>query len=210
MGGRQCARGGGSRAVAADLRGPLLGGFDRHARWREAGGGPVPAFGEQGGRTVPGAAGVPALSEDGIPRQELFPLLLLRPPRLRRGARRHPGDGQQRGPADRLRVHRPGAGGWRSRHRMAVEAAVLDRQGRDVRHLLGRLQLHPHGDAQPARARCSRAAAPRSAASAARPAGAGIPPLRPRRRPRAGGPDFSRAVRLRRPRRRTPGGWLPT
>ena len=75
-------------------------------------------------------------------------LCLLRSPRLRRRPRRHPRDRKQRGhliPYEYSEIEQrdgeessPGSRG-----------SLLDRQGRDVRHLVGRLQLDPHGDAQP-------------------------------------------------------------
>ena len=74
-------------------------------------------------------------------------LLVFRPPRLRRRARRHPRHRQQRGHAHSVRVQRDRAAGRGRSHRVARAAALLQRQGRDVRHLVGRVQLDPHGDA---------------------------------------------------------------
>ena len=60
------------------------------------------------------------------------------------------GTGNSEGTADSLRVQRDRAARRRGGHRVAGGPALLQRQRRHVRHLVGRLQLDPHGDAQPA------------------------------------------------------------
>ena len=61
---------------------------------------------------------------------QLPALLVLRPARLRGRRRRHSRHRQQRGPADPVRVLRHRAAGRRSRDRLAVEAALVERQRR--------------------------------------------------------------------------------
>ena len=60
------------------------------------------------------------------------------------------GTGNSEGRLIAYEYTRPGADRRRGGDRLALEAVLLHGQGRHVRHLLGRLQLDPHGDAKPA------------------------------------------------------------
>ena len=124
---------------------------DSHARRRGACGRSPLAGRRRPVREIPGVARVPALPQGRVARLQLFAVFLFSRSRLRRRARGYSRHGQQRGRAHSLRVLGHRARRRRGRDRVARRTALVHGQGRHVRHLLGRLQLHPDGAAQSTR-----------------------------------------------------------
>ena len=137
------------RALACPLRHRDGGGLHPHGRRRAAGRRPLPAHGRRQGRAFSACCSSTcptARRRAAADSHDLYAYFVRRGYVVARVDIR--GTGNSEGRLIPHEYSRDRERRRRGRDRLALEAALLDGQGRDVRDLVGRLQLDPHGHAE--------------------------------------------------------------